>query len=180
MDTYGAILKKRIKEMGYTQEQFAEETGIPFGTLKKYLSGKSYYPIDLLKIFAEKLDCSYDYLMGFTVSPKREFQSMKDSTRLSDIAIRKLQDCGRVYDMENGHNIADAMSRIIETDNMMELFTLYLYPGDILRQGMEEYINIAKEQMNVEDMDLGVMGQDTYTLLSIMATFMKCKNNISK
>ena len=78
MDTYGAILKKRIKEMGYTQEQFAEETGIPFGTLKKYLSGKSYYPIDLLKIFAEKLDCSYDYLMGFTVSPKREFQSMKD------------------------------------------------------------------------------------------------------
>lgn len=49
------------------------------------------YSIDYLKRFGERLDCSYDYLMGATVSPRRDIQDIKDATRLSDEAIDKIK-----------------------------------------------------------------------------------------
>ena len=64
MVTIGTILKKRIREKGYTQEEFCEKVGIGLSSLKKYMNGKVFYSIDTLDLFAKALNCSYDYLLG--------------------------------------------------------------------------------------------------------------------
>ena len=96
----GDILKKRIKEKGYTQEAFAEEVGIGFSTLKTYLSGEREYRYEDLKKFAEKLDCSYDYLMGLSKSPIKEYHEIAEQTRLSENAIRKITGYAKDYDTD--------------------------------------------------------------------------------
>ena len=68
----GTILKDRIKEKGYTQEEFCELVGIGLSSLKKYMNGKVFYSIDTLELFANALDCSYDYLLGKSKTPKPE------------------------------------------------------------------------------------------------------------
>ena len=85
MDKISTILKKRIKDMGYTQENFAEECGISAATLKSYIkkNSKTNYNIEMLKIFSQKLDCSYDYLLGKSDTPYPEIQSLKDEICLS-------------------------------------------------------------------------------------------------
>ena len=60
----GAILKQTIKDRDFTQEEFAEITGIGLSSLKKYMSGKVSYSIEVLEIIADRLQCSYDYLLG--------------------------------------------------------------------------------------------------------------------
>ena len=51
----GTILKDRIKEKGYTQEEFCELVGIGLSSLKKYMNGKVFYSIDTLELFANAL-----------------------------------------------------------------------------------------------------------------------------
>lgn len=94
----GAILKQRIKEKGYTQEVFAEEVGIGYSTLKTYLSGETEYRYEDMKKFAEKLDCSYDYLLGLSKSPIKEYHEIAEQTRLSEKAIQKLVQYASHYD----------------------------------------------------------------------------------
>ena len=89
-DKIGAILKSRIKEKGYTQEKFAEAVGVKYSTLKKYMYGKSTYSYELLLRFAEKLECSVDYLLGQSKSPIREHHEIAEQTRLSEKAIQKI------------------------------------------------------------------------------------------
>lgn len=96
----GAILRKRIKEQGFTQERFAEETGVGLSTLKKYMSGKNAYSYEVMGIFAEALDCSYDYLLGLSKSPKREYHEITEQLRLSEEAISTLVGYASGYDEE--------------------------------------------------------------------------------
>lgn len=83
-------LRKRIKEKGYTREQFADMCGIPEETLKKYLS-KDDYPTRWLKVFAEKLDCTYDYLLGKSKVPERKYKDARSETGLSIQAIDNIK-----------------------------------------------------------------------------------------
>lgn len=177
MDTYGDILKKRIKEMGYTQEEFAETVRVPFGTLKKYLSNKSVYPIDLLKIFAEKLDCSYDYLMGDTISPQREYQDLKDVTRLSDKAIDRLKYFGSVYNNGMGADCAsDAISKMLEMENLVESVVLYFYADSRIMTGMEELMREVEQSFspNVEVKKSSIAAESLF-FMAVSERFAKCK-----
>lgn len=151
--TKGAILKRRIKEMGYTQERFSEETGVPYSTLKKYLANKCPYDIDLLERFAEKLECSYDYLMGYSVSPDRELQSVKDATRLSDDAIKNLQEHAKGYDTSEyeRYNI-DTISKIVASTGLIDAIAQYLMPTD----EMEEIYSKIKELFLGQDYEMRI------------------------
>lgn len=100
----GAILKQRIKEMGYTQISFADKCDISISSLKKYMKNELPYSISHLELFSELLDCSTDYLLGKSETPKKEIQTLKEQTHLSDNALLALQ-----------LNAADYM-REIETD----------------------------------------------------------------
>lgn len=182
MDMCGAILKKRIKEMGYTQEKFAEVTGVRYGTLKKYLSGKSVYPIDLLQIFAEKLDCSYDYLMGYTVSPKREYQDLKDATRLSDKAIDRLKVFGRAYEKEEmGSMSADTVSKMLEMENLVETVAVYFFANDVAIEGMRNFIQaIAQATSPEEAIEEPPISMDNFLMMCVMERFAKCKSELGE
>lgn len=90
--TLGTILKNRIKECGYTQEDFAEKAGIGMSTLRKQINGTVAYRCDDLIMYAELLNCSYDYLLGYSKSVNRESANIVDKTGLSDEAVLKLID----------------------------------------------------------------------------------------
>lgn len=94
----GERLGKRIKEMGYTQQKFADMMGIKVDTLISYINGRSAYNYELLIEFAERLDCSYDYLLGYSLSPKREYHEIAEQTRLSEKAIEKITSNAKDYD----------------------------------------------------------------------------------
>lgn len=93
----GERLSKRIKDMGYTQQAFADLMGMKIDTLHSYISGRSAYSYELLIEFAEKLGCSYDYLLGYSLSPKREYHEITEQTRLSEKAIEKIVSYAKFY-----------------------------------------------------------------------------------
>lgn len=91
MGTIGTILKRRIKERGYSQVEFADACQISVTILKRYMKDEVTYSINLLKKFAELLDCSTDYLLGQADTPKKEIQTLKEQTHLSDGALLFLE-----------------------------------------------------------------------------------------
>ena len=118
MDGISTILKKRIKEMGYTQVEFAEECGMSLTTLKVYLDEKSKirYNIETLELFSQKLNCSYDYLLGKSETPKREIQTLKEQTHLSDNALLSLQLNAADYEKAPEVNCDEIRKAVAEND----------------------------------------------------------------
>lgn len=147
----GAILKNRIRRRGFTQEEFAEKSGIGLSTLKKYMSGKAAYSIDLLEIFSDLLDCSYDYLLGKSLTPDRDLQNTKDTTRLTDKALEIISEQASLYNKnKNCKRYIDTLSYIIESRDIVESLVSYFYfkidGDDGIKIG-----NLVFEKRNIED-----------------------------
>lgn len=180
MDTYGTILRKRIKEMGYTQQEFADKVPMPLATLKKYMSDRGMYSIDYLKRFSQLLDCSYDYLMGATVSPRRDIQDIKDATRLSDEAIDKIKrivakiDGTDVTTRIGAQNMIACLDMVIKTE-VYETMALYLSVDDILKP-IEDFVQEAMREV-IGDEKLPVPLDNVYAL-AVIQELDKCKNEM--
>jgi transcriptional regulator with XRE-family HTH domain len=147
----GAILKNRIRRRGFTQEEFAEKSGIGLSTLKKYMSGKAAYSIDLLETFSDLLDCSYDYLLGKSLTPKRDLHEMKETTRLTDKALEIISKQAIRYDRNKDcKRYIDTLSYIIESRDIVESLASYFYfkidGDDRIKIG-----NLVLEKHNIED-----------------------------
>lgn len=150
----GAILKKRIVDRGYTQEEFAEIAGIGYSSLKKYINGTSLYKVNLLEVFAEKLDCSYDYLMGKSFSPIREHQDISNELRLSDKAIKHIKNHANNYDEDfNMRKYIITLSTLIETDGLIRTIADYFIFCKKFEMMLSDGINIL-EQIIQSDPDL--------------------------
>lgn len=116
----GERLGKRIKEMGYTQQKFADMMGMRLDTLQSYIKGRSAYSLQSLIEFAEKLDCSYDYLLGYSKSPQREYHEIAEQTRLSEKAIQKLTQYASHYDDEfEGRRYVKSLDKLICEDGAL-------------------------------------------------------------
>lgn len=138
MDKISAILKKRIKEMGYSQERFAYECGISLATLKVYLNenSKISYNVEMLKRFSQKLDCSYDYLLGKSETPYPEIQTLKEELCLSDKALAVMKCSANIYKGEKGKIDGDTeavvqdlvtTSLVLENTDLINTIRQYLY-----------------------------------------------------
>lgn len=125
-DKIGAILKQRIYLCGLSQKKFAEITGIGLSTLKKYFNGTCYYSVDTLAIFAETLNCSYNYLLGKSETPEPEFEDIRDKTHLSDGAIERLLDAANAYERGDSRRI-DVISNFLQNDKAIDYLLSYLY-----------------------------------------------------
>ncbi|KLU73809.1 MAG: hypothetical protein RHS_0284 [Robinsoniella sp. RHS] len=124
----GAVLKNLIKERGYTQEEFAEEIGIGLSTLKKYITGQVCYSIETLELFADFFKCSYDYLLGKSLTPYREIQDVKQATRLTDGALDRLIGHGKNYDESiDSKRYLDTLSNLIQYDFLIDRIVDYFY-----------------------------------------------------
>lgn len=138
METKGTILKHRIKQMGYTQAEFAEECQISISALKQYITDELPYSIALLERFSEKLDCSTDYLLARSATPIQELHSLKEQTHLSDAALLTLEmanhDYCREVKCENDElrkNIARndlaAISLVLEDEELVHFIQQMLF-----------------------------------------------------
>ena len=153
----GAILKKRIKEKNYTQEQFAEEVGVKYSTLKKYLSGKTSYSYELLLEFAEKLDCSVEYLLGLSKSPNPEYHEIAEQTRLSEKAIEKICKYAKVYDTEfEGNSFIRTLDMLVCEDGAISSIRDYLISYRMLDVMNNLLINTVQEQINKSAVVMGM------------------------
>ena len=182
MDTYGTVLRKRIKEMGYTQQEFADKVPMPLATLKKYMSDRGTYSIDYLKRFGELLDCSYDYLMGVTVSPTRDIQDIKDATRLSDEAIDKIRRIVAKIDNLDGMEKIGAQSMIACLDMVIktevyETMAAYLQSDDMLKP-IEDLVQTAMRDV-IGDEELPVKLDNVYAL-AVIQELGKCKSEMKR
>ena len=159
--TVGAILKKRVKEKGYTQEEFADVVGVKYSTLRKYMSGKSAYSYELLLEFSEALECSVDYLLGLSKSPIKEHHEIAEQTRLSEKAIAKIVKYAKYYDEEfEGRRFIKCLDMMICEDGFMSGVCDYLvasrFVNDIT-QGMTHmlqsavYENLTVKKMGIEE-----------------------------
>ena len=136
-------LRKRIKEKGYTREQFAEICGIPEETLKKYLS-RDDYPTRWLKVFADELDCTYDYLLGKSGVPEREYMDARNETRLSVESIDNLK-------KHNDNGIMfETINVILENESVWKALALYMV-SDIAKPMIEGNINETLEKYNADN-----------------------------
>lgn len=145
----GAVLKKRIKEKGYTQEEFAEEMGIKYSTLKKYLSGKSTYSYELLLDFAKKLDCSTEYLLALSTSPYPEHHEIAEQTRLSEIAINKICNYAKGYDTNfEGRSIIRTLDMLICEDGVINSIRDYLISYKLLDNMSNILVNTVQAHIN--------------------------------
>ncbi|MBE6664573.1 MAG: helix-turn-helix transcriptional regulator [Ruminococcaceae bacterium] len=158
--TIGSILKKRIKEKGYTQEDFAEECGIGLSTLGKYMRGERMYNYELLEIFAKKLDCTYDFLLGKSVVPEKKYQDARNETKLSITSIDNIKKLS-----EDKLAVIDLLLSDME---MLEYFVTFF---SITPEVNEHYIKIVNSDFIEKLYGLNEIGDnilpDFYTVAEI-------------
>lgn len=65
-------LFNRISEMGLTAKKVSDDTGISTGNLSDWKKGRCFPSAEKLDILASYLDCSVDYLIGRSSTPRTE------------------------------------------------------------------------------------------------------------
>lgn len=136
-------LRKRMREKGYTRAKFAEICDINEETLKKYLR-KDDYPTRWLKVFADKLDCTYDYLLGKSEVPEREYMDARNETRLSVESIDNLK-------KHNDNGIMfETINVILENESVWKALALYMV-SDIAKPMIEGNTNETLEKYNADN-----------------------------
>lgn len=188
MDKYGEILKRRIKEKGYTQEEFAEVAGISYGTLKKYLSGDSEYNrTNLIKI-AKVLDCSYDYLLGESPSTHHEYHEISKQLRFSDEAIEKLLAYAKRYDEDfYSQMYIKTFDAIVQTDGLVMSMADYLISSHFVSETEELigelFITAIEQQFNMPRFmiqDASGLNREHQSLVQLVSCIKDAKHLITE
>lgn len=146
--TIGAVLKRRVKEMGYTQEQFAEKVGVKYSTLRKYMSGKATYSYELLLLFAEELECSVDYLLGLSMSPIQEHHEIAEQTRLSEKAIAKIVKYAKGYDEDfEARRYIKCLDLVLCEDGMFNSICDYLLASKFMDNMLQALVKLGEQAL---------------------------------
>ena len=151
----GEILKNRIKEMGYKQEDFADELGIPYETLKNYLNGTSPYPLECLIKASELLDCSFDYLLGYSKATKNENHILVNELGLSNEAIDKIVEYHTSDNPDLRENMIQTLDKIICKDGLLFMLSLYILANkEFVSMGDKLINNIIQEPLPYVGLDM--------------------------
>lgn len=155
----GEILNKRIAEKGYTQQEFADLMGMKKDTLRSYMNGSSAYSYELLIEFAEKLDCSYDYLLGYSKSPNRDYHEITEQTRLSEEAISKISKYAKEYDTEyEAKKYITLLDRMITEDRFLNTMFDYIIASKYIEKLYKDFTGLMgyaiKQNEVIKRMDI--------------------------
>lgn len=80
--TFGEKLKEARKEAGLSQEQFAEKMNVSRSAIAKWETDKGMPDVNNLKVMAQLLDVSVDYLLDD--DKKISFNEIKEAINLDD------------------------------------------------------------------------------------------------
>ena len=83
--TFGEKLKKARKESGLSQEQFAEKISVSRSAVAKWESDKGMPDVNSLKVMAQLLNVSVDYLLD--EDEKLSFNEMKEAIDLDSFEV---------------------------------------------------------------------------------------------
>lgn len=178
-DTFGAILKNRIKEKGYTQEEFAEKAGIGLASLKKYINGTNVYRVDLLPKFAKLLECSYDYLLGYSRSPIRENSDISNELHLSDRAIELIRKMAS-RDEDDYYYMAYfyILNAMIENEDLMFGLTEYLSHSQYIENQLKPLTDaVQKPLSSFVPFESVEMKMDTVFILLVFNELVRIRDN---
>lgn len=84
--TCGEKIKMKRKSLGLTQKDLAVKLGLTFGTISKYEKNEISIPSNTLKLIADALNVSTDYLLGDTniFNPKKLLEDSLSKHNLTD------------------------------------------------------------------------------------------------
>jgi transcriptional regulator with XRE-family HTH domain len=92
LELIGERVQRKRREMGLTQEQFADKYGYPRTTLAKLEAGLRDFKSTEILLLSEQLGVSCDYLLGLTdvKTPDTDIKHICEMTGLSENALNKL------------------------------------------------------------------------------------------
>ena len=146
--TFGEKLKKARKEAGLSQEQLAEKLSVSRSAVAKWESGKGMPDVNNLKVIAQLLDVSVDYLLD--EEEKLSFNETKEAIDLDSFEVtgkcRDKKDAACFSKFSN----ADAIYPLIRRKKMSKLeWAADLIVGPGIMQGAD-YLNDASAYYLVE------------------------------
>ena len=161
----GEILKNRIKEMGYKQEDFADDLGIPYETLKNYLNGTSPYPLECLIKASELLDCSFDYLLGYSKATKNENHILVNELGLSNETIEIIKSWKNSKSADIRENMLHTLDLIIRKEDFIFLLAMFI----LSNKRFSELSDMIGDKLTQEKLEpIGLDFQKTMYISMIM------------
>lgn len=104
IDLFGKRLKDaRIKAGFSSQKDLAKFVGLDRVTINYYENGTRKPDIQVFIDIADKLNVSYDYLLGYSDTPIREYHDTRELTGLSDKAIEVLHHYVEMAKFKDGY-----------------------------------------------------------------------------
>ena len=88
----GERIKQARINAEISQDAFAKKINVTRNAISNYEKNNRRPDIALLVKIADTLNVSYDYLLGYSDTPIREYHDTRELTGLSDIAIKNLND----------------------------------------------------------------------------------------
>lgn len=172
--------------MGYTQLSFAEECEISISSLKKYMKNELPYSISHLELFSDLLDCSTDYLLGKSETPRKEIQTLKEQTHLSDAALLALQLNISDYEKEPETSYDKVRQAVAEDDLIVaslvleDIEFLGLIKSYLFFDSKDEYFNGIFNFVEIGGVILRPPDAQEIYLTKIMSRLVLMKDSFSK
>ena len=77
IQSVGDRIHNIIDDQNITQTKLAKQIGVKLATLNDYMTGRTKFPPEVIRLIAEELDTSSDYLLGLTDTPERPIRLSK-------------------------------------------------------------------------------------------------------
>lgn len=130
MSIFKERLKKARLKAGFTsQDVFAKKVGVNRVTINYYEQGSRKPDIEVFMRIAEVLNVSYDYLLGYSDTPIREYHDTKEITGLTDDAINLLNIIVKKARKEKSNpkyntSLLETLSYVIENEEDYKILNL--------------------------------------------------------
>lgn len=152
MENRSGIFAKRLNielsKINMTQTEFCKKTQISKGAFFNYKLGTRLPDTENLIKLAEELNCSTDYLLGFTdiKSSNGDYQTIHKITGLSDRSIEYLENASNDYDRIKTLNY---LIENEETYHLLKNISNFLWKGNLnYNQQIDKDQAIAKVQID--------------------------------
>lgn len=160
MDDLNKLFSERFKKFrelrGFTQTEIAEKLGFKnYTTISKWESGKNLPRGKELKLLAEILNVSSDYLMGLSDSPHGTLENVFQITNTVKIPVLGEIACGEpILAEENIEGYMDEVAELLPTGTLFYLHCKGDSMEPTIRNG--SYV-LVRQQPEVEDGEIAAV-----------------------
>ena len=152
MYVFALRLNEEFEKQNINPEEFCQKNYIAMSTFSNYRNGKRIPPIDTLAIIAKELNCSTDYLLGFTdvKSTDQNYKTVHEITGLSDEAITFLKEHKNMdYELYKDRDVVykykhiETLNYLLKNEKYTRFLTNlgnYMWIGRDIKESLKRYI----------------------------------------